>query len=155
MNPFWHLDRRVPVALGPDECRRRLKRRPDSAFSLSRAWFGGSDGTFYLPGPRVGPLLQMHVRVTVEPGQDMETSTLLLRFSGGTGSALLLVAIELSCLVAFAWAVMSIATAGWNWFPAAGLIAAVIPVLLVLAMRAAVPDDTAALTRLIARQLDG
>jgi len=97
----------------------------------------------------------MHVRVTVEPGQDMETSTLLLRFSGGTGSALLLVAIELSCLVAFAWAVMSIATAGWNWFPAAGLIAAVIPVLLVLAMRAAVPDDTAALTRLIARQLDG
>ena len=142
------------MALSPDDCRRRLKQKPDAAFSYSRAWFGGGYGTFYMPGPRLGPLLQMHVRATVAPGHDPETSTLQLRFSAGTGSAWLLIAIELGCLLGFGWALVRIATAGWSWFPAAGLAAIVIPVLLVLALRASVPSDIETLTRLLAQNLD-
>ena len=47
----------------------------------------------------------------------------------------------------------STSTGGWSWFPLAGLVSILIPVLLVLALRASVPTDVDTLTRILAGNL--
>lgn len=95
----------------------------------------------------------MHVRVNVLPAG--ESSTVHMRFSGGAGSALLLVAIDLGCAAAFVWALVNLVSSGWQPLDGAGLLAILIPPLLIFAMRGTADDDLDALTTFVLATLDG
>jgi hypothetical protein len=96
----------------------------------------------------------MHARVTASPG-DTGATRLRLRFSGGSGSALLLALVDVSCLGAFVWALTSLVTAGWSPGAGAGLFSILVPVLLVLAMRSDASDDQDELWQFVASQVEG
>ena len=95
----------------------------------------------------------MHVRVKVLPAG--ESSTVHLRFSGGWGSALVLVAIDLGCAAAFVWALVNLFANGWQPLEGAGLLAILIPPLLVFAMRATADDDMDQLTTFVLATVRG
>jgi hypothetical protein len=139
--------------LGHDECRNRLRGAKSDDFP--RIWLGRGDATFYKAGlPRYGSMLEMHARVTVSPTES-GPSTLRLRFSGGSGSALLLAMVDVGCLGAFVWALTSIVTSGWSPGVGAGLVAILIPLLLVLAMRSDAPNDQDELRQFVAGEVEG
>jgi hypothetical protein len=152
-NPFWHVDRVMTSSLGHDECRNRL--RGAKADDFPRIWLARGDATFYKAGlPRYGSMLEMHARVTVLSSES-GPATLRLRFSGGSGSALLLALVDVACVGAFIGAVTSFVTAGWSPKVGAGLFAILIPVLLVLALRSEAPDDQDELWQFVASQVEG
>ena len=154
LNPFWHQDQVATSPLGPDECRRRLKSAPGPGSSIGRAWPARGDATFYTDAStRFGSILEMHVRVKVQPAG--ESSTIHMRFSGGAGSALLLVAIDLGCLAAFAWALSTFVANGWRMLEGAGLLAILAPPLLIFAMRATADDDMDELTMFVMATVEG
>ena len=95
----------------------------------------------------------MHVRVKVMPAG--ASSTVHMRFSGGAGSALLLVAIDLGCAAAFVWALMTLLSNGWQPLEGAGLLAILIPPLLIFAMRATADDDIDTLTEFVVGTIQG
>ena len=99
-------------------------------------------------------MLQMHVRVKVMP-EGEQAAKLRLRFSGGLGSALLLLLIELGGLYAFVWSIWSVAAGAWTWFVAAALFGILVPVLLVLALRSTAAHDIRELTDWVAGLVDG
>lgn len=157
LNPFWQLDRAVVSPLGPEECRTRLKSAPtgDYLYLFRRSWLTIDDGTFFISGAgRSGSVLQMHVRVKVMP-EGEQAAKLRLRFSGGIGSALLLLLIELGGLYAFVWSIWSVAAGAWTWFVAAALFGILVPVLLVLALRSTAAHDIRELTDWVAGLVDG
>jgi hypothetical protein len=140
-------------SLGHDKCRNRL--RGANSDDFPRMWLARGDAIFYKAGlPRYGSMLEMHARVTISPSES-GPSTLRLRFSGGSGSALLLALVDAACLGAFVWALTSFVAAGWNPGVGAGMFAILIPVLLVLAMRSDAPNDQDELWRFVASQVDG
>jgi len=154
LNPFWHQDRVAASPLAPDECRRRLKAAPATGASIGRAWPARGDATFYTDAStRFGSLLEMHVRVKVLAAG--ESSTVHMRFSGGAGSALLLVAIDLGCLAAFAWALSTLVGNGWQMLEGAGLLAILAPPLFIFAMRATADDDLDQLTAFVVATVQG
>lgn len=102
---------------------------------------------------QAGSILEMHVRVKVRPAG--ESSTVQMRFSGGAGSALLLVAIDVGCLAAFAWALVNLFSKGWQPLDGAGLLAILIPPLLIFAMRATADSDLATLTDFVLAAVRG
>ena len=154
VNPFWHEERVLRSSLDAAECRERL-RSARSGDSVARAWLARGDATFYKIGlPRYGSILELHARVKVHPS-DAGSSTVNLRFSGGGGSALLLALIDLACLGAFGWALVTLVTAGWNPLIGAGLLSILIPVLLVLALRSEAPSDLQELSDFVADQVEG
>jgi hypothetical protein len=152
LNPFWHEDQVIASPLGPDECRRRLKAAPASRTTIGRAWLARGDATFYIGNIRAGSILEMHVRVKVVPTGD--SSSLHLRFSGGSGSAFLLLVIDVACVAAFAWALTSLLANGWQTLEGAGLFAVLIPPLLIFAMRSTADDDRDQLTKFVMAALE-
>jgi hypothetical protein len=154
LNPFWHQDQVAASPLDPDECRHRLKLAPAIGSSIGRSWPARGDATFYMDaGSRLGSILEMHVRVKVLPAA--EASTVHMRFSGGAGSALLLVAVDLGCAGAFVWAFVQLTAHGWQPLVGAGLLAILIPPLLIFAMRATADDDVDTLTEFVMTTIQG
>jgi hypothetical protein len=154
LNPFWHQDQVATSPFDHDECRRRLKSAPATGSSIGRSWPARGDATFYTDAnSRFGSILEMHVRVKVLPAG--ESSTVRMRFSGGAGSALLLVAIDLGCLAAFLWALASLLASGWQVLDGAGLLAILVPPLLIFAMRSTADDDVDALTTFVLTTVQG
>lgn len=155
LNPFWREDQLMHSELPPDVCRARLKEAPAGRANFARPWFAGGDAAFSRQGYRLGSLLEVHVRVDVSsaPGN---TSSLRLRFSAGTGSALLLLLAMVACLAVFFWTVATIVTTrAWDPIEGAGLLALLVPVFLVAALRAQTPDDMRALWTFVAEQVGG
>ena len=155
VNPFWHDDRLMSSALATDECRRRLKVAANGEAGIRRLLIGRGDVSFAETGPRAGSLFEMHVgvRVTAEPAAG---SLLRLRFSAGIVSATLFCLISAGCLLAFAWAAISLVSSR-NWIPGygAGLLAIVVPVLWVMAFRSSASRDEDNLWNFVARAVDG
>ncbi len=141
--------------LNPDECRRRLKEAPTSQSNMARLWVGRGDANFAKVGVRTGSLLEMHVRVSVKPSVGGE-SQLLLRFSGGMGTAIVLSMLIVGCIGAFSWALLGLARGG-GWVPiyGAALLSILVPILWVLALRAAASDDEHELWTFVADQVGG
>jgi hypothetical protein len=155
VNPFWHEDRLMSSQLDPDECRRRLKASPTSRIGIMRIWLTRGDFNFAETGARFGTLFEMHVRVDVTQPSD-SGSVLRLRFSGGLVSALLLCAVSAACVGAFLWAATTLLSgSAWNPIYGAGLLAILVPALLVLALRAEAPDAKGDLWDFVAEQVDG
>lgn len=146
------------MCLGPEECRTRLKSPPteDYLTVVGRGRFSSGDGTLYLIGSPMlyRSALQMHLRVRVVPAAE-SAAELRLRFSGGLGSALLLLVIDLVSMYAFGWAIWSAAGGSWSWFAAASLVGILVPILLVLALRSTAARDIGELTGFIAGKVDG
>jgi hypothetical protein len=155
VNPFWHEDRLMSSALGPDECRRRLKLAANGEASIRWPWIPRGDVNFAETGPRAGSLFEMHVgvKVTAAPASG---SLLRLRFSAGIVSPILSCLISAGCLLAFAWAAMSLISSR-AWIPGygAGLLAILVPVLWVLAFRSSAPRDEDELWSFVAGAVDG
>lgn len=156
INPFWQRDDLMHSKLSPDECRQRLKDAGrDVGSVVQREWLARGDATFHKPGYRLGPLFEVHVRVSVLPAEG-GSSRLHLRFSGGIGTAIAQILIAVVCLAAFLWAVTQLVGGGaWNPGYGAGLLAIVIPVLLVLALRSSAPGDEDDLWQFVADQVEG
>lgn len=156
VNPFWHRDALMLSDLTPDECRRRLRIAPTDANDVGRLWIGRGDVNFYdHPSPRGGSLFEMHVRVKVSAGQSAG-SQLRLRFSGGVGSAIVLSVVAVGCAAAFLLVLANLLSgAAWVPFDGAGLLAILVPILLVLALRAEAPDDQRDLWNFVAAAADG
>jgi len=152
LNPFWHDDQVFARPLDPEECRRRLKAARTSRMTIGRAWLARGNATFYISNVRAGSVLEMHVRVRVVPTGD--SSTLQLRFSGGAGSAFLLLLIDVACVAAFVWALTSLLSKGWQPLEGAGLFAVLIPPLLIFAMRSTADDDRDELTQFVMAALE-
>ncbi len=155
VNPFWHDDRLMSSALGPDECHRRLKVAADAEAGISRLWIGCGDANFAETGPRAGSLFEMHVGVKVAAAP-ATGSLLRLRFSEGLVSAILFCLISAGCFVAFAWAAVSLISLR-TWTPGygAGLLAVLVPVLWVLAFRSSASRDEDRLWNFVAGAVDG
>ena len=155
VNPFWHEDRLMSSALGPDECRRRLKVAANGEASISRLWIRRGDANFAETGPRVGSLFEMHVgvKVTAAPASG---SLLRLRFSAGIVSPIIFSLISAGCLLAFVWAAMSLISSR-AWIPGygAGLLAVLVPVLWILAFRSSAPRDEDDIWNFVAGAVDG
>ena len=154
VNPFWHSDTQMTTGLGPDECRSRLEAAPTSPRSIRRIWLARGDFNFAQTGPRLGSLLEMHVRVDVTqpaaPG-----SVLRLRFSAGLTSAVVMCLVAVGCAAAFLWAASSLLLgSGWTPLHAAALLAILVPVLLVLALRSSAPGAEQDLWDFVAEQVE-
>lgn len=103
----------------------------------------------------MGPLFEMHVHVTVLPGEG-STSRLRLRFSGGWSTAIVLPTLIPFCAGAFAWALSNLVVQrAWDPIYGAGLLAPVVPLLLILAMQSAAADDEMTLWQFVAELVDG
>jgi len=154
VNPFWHDDRLMSSALSPDECRRRLKMAPNGGSGINRLWLGRGLN-FAEAGPRTGSLFEMHVNVTIAAAP-VSGSSLRLRFSAGFLSATIFCLASAGCVVAFAWAALSLVSTR-SWIPGygAGLLAILVPVLWILAMRSSAPRDEDDLWDFIAAAVDG
>lgn len=155
VNPFWHEDQLMHSELPPDVCRARLKDAPAGRASLVRPWFARGDAAFSRQDYRSGTLLEVHVRVDVSPAPG-DTSTLRLRFSAGPASALLVLLLMVAGAALFVWTVATIATTrAWVPIEGAGLLAVLVPIFLVAALRAQAPDDMRALWAFVAAQVGG
>jgi hypothetical protein len=155
VNPFWHEDMLMSSQLDPEECRRRLKAAPNSRMGIMRIWLARGDFNFAESGARFGSLFEMHVRVDVTQ-PSASGSVLRLQFSGGLFSALLLCAVSAGCAGAFLWAATTVLSgSAWNPIYGAGLLAILVPALLVLALRAEAPDAKGDLWDFVAEQVDG
>lgn len=155
INPFWHSDTQMATGLDPEECRRRLKAAPTNLRIIRRIWLARGDFNFAQTGPRMGSLFEVHVRVDVTqpapPG-----SVLRLRFSGGLISAVAQCGVVVGGAAAFLWAVLSLLSgSGWTPLHGAGLLAILVPVLLVLALRSSAADGERDLRDFIAEQVEG
>jgi len=158
LNPFWRVDRVMRSSLRPDECRLKLKKAPTSITGVARLWLGGGDAAFYRGGVgamKAGSLLETHVRVDVAQAA-AGGSELRLRFSWGTTSSLLLVGIIAAGLVMFGLAVAGLSSSrSWQPIYGAGLLAILVPVLLIGALRAEAPGAMDELWEFVAKQVGG
>lgn len=158
LNPFWRVDRVMRSSLRPDECRLKLKKAPTSITGIARLWFGGGDAAFYRGGAgamKAGSLLETHVRIDVAQAA-AGGSELTLRFSWGIGSSLLLVGIIAAGAVLFGLAVAALSTSrSWHPIYGAGLLAILVPVLLMGALRAEAPGAMDELWEFVAKQVGG
>jgi len=141
INPFWNQVTTVASPLSPNECRRRLQGVSTSGAGVVREWSVRGVATFHTAGigtMRFGPIFEMHVRVNVVEGKQ-GTSLVRLTFSAGPASALVLMLVDIGAIVVFVRAINALATMGWTPLVGAGLLAVIVPALLILAMRAESP----------------
>lgn len=158
LNPFWRVERVMRSSLRPDECRLKLKKAPTSIAGIARLWLGGGDAAFYRGGAgamKAGSLLETHVRVDVAQSAG-GGSQLTLRFSWGIASSVLLVGIIATGAVMFGLTLAALAsTRSWEPIYGAGLLAILVPVLLMGALRAETPGAMDELWDFVAEQVGG
>jgi hypothetical protein len=158
LNPFWRVERVMRSSLRPDECRLKLKKAPTSITGIARLWFGGGDAAFYRGGAgamKAGSLLETHVRVDVAQAA-AGGSELRLRYSWGIASSLLLVGIIAAGVVMFGLTIAALSSSrSWQPIYGAGLLAILVPGLLMGALRAEAPGAMDELWEFVAKQVGG